>query len=106
MPTPAESLAEFVERFRSEAAQDLRVVYQLHLTGDWGGTWHLTIADQQCRLADGPASSPDVTVTMSADDWTELIAGRLDGFSAYLAGRIQIVGNLHLITRLQSLFAL
>jgi len=104
MSTPADVLANFVARFRPQAAEDLRAVYQLNLTGDSGGAWHITIADQQCRLASGPADTPTVTITMSADDFGQLIAGRLDGVSAFLAGRIQIAGDMSLVTRLQSLF--
>jgi putative sterol carrier protein len=104
MSAPADFLASFAARFRPDAAGDLRAVYQLHLTGDDGGLWHLTIADQQCRLASGQADQPSVTITMSVDDFSQLISGRLDGVSAYLAGRIQIAGDISLVTRLQSLF--
>ena len=104
MSAPADVLAAFAARFRPDAAADLRAIYQLNLTGDNGGLWHLAIADQQCRLAPGQADDPSVTITMSVDDFSQLIAGQLDGVSAYLAGRIQIAGDLSLVTRLQSLF--
>jgi putative sterol carrier protein len=106
MPTPAESLTDLVKRFRPDAAEGLDAVYQLHLTNEHGGFWHLTIADGQCRLSPGSAPSADVVITMSVEDWSELVAGRLDGFSAYLQGRIQITGDLSLVARLQSLFGL
>ncbi len=106
MAGTAESLAEFAAKFRPDAAQGMRAVYQLQLDGDHGGTWHLTIADQQCHLAAGPADNPDVSIAMSVDDWNDLTAGRLDGVSAYLAGRVRISGDMSLVTQLPSLFAL
>ena len=84
----------------------MRAVYQLQLDGDHGGTWHMTIADQQCHLAAGPAGDPDVSIAMSVDDWNDLTAGRLDGVSAYLAGRVRISGDMSLVTQLPSLFTL
>jgi putative sterol carrier protein len=103
MSAPAELLAQFVARFRPEAAEGLRAVYQLHVNGDHGGSWHLSIADRQCHLSPGPAPNPDVIITMSADDWRDLVAGRLDGAAAYLAGRLRITGDCSLVTRRQSL---
>ncbi len=106
MTAPSDILSDFVARFRPQAAEGLRAIYQLHLTGDDSGTWHITVAEQQCRLATGPTDSPSVTITMSVDDFEGLIAGSLDGVSAYLAGRIHIAGDMSLVTRLPSLFEL
>jgi putative sterol carrier protein len=104
MTRPEETLAELVRRFRPEAAKGLRAVYQLHLTGEGGGLWHVDIADEQCHLVAGQADQPDATITMSVKDWTELVAGRLNAFQALMAGRIQLLGDLSLAERLQQLF--
>ena len=106
MASPAELLSDLVTRFQPAAADGLDAVYQLHLTGETGDFWHLTIAERQCRLDSGPAENPDVAITISADDWSELMGGRLDPFSALISGRLQIDGDMALATRLQSLFGL
>ncbi len=106
MGEPSAFLAEVVKRFRPEAAEGLRAVYQIELAGDGGGVWHLTIAEQRCELACGPVEQPDVAITMSVGEWDELVAGRLDALSAYLSGRLQIAGDLSLATRIPSLFGL
>ncbi len=106
MAGPGAVLADFVKRFRPAAAENLKAVYQLHLTGDGGDSWHLTIADQQCQLEPGRAGKPDVTITISVDDWNELVAGRLEPVGAYLSGRLGVSGDLTLATRLKSLFGL
>ena len=106
MTDPAVVLAELAGRFRPETAEEMRATYQVHLTGDGGGVWNLTITDGKCRLADGPAEQPDVTITISVDDWSQLLAGQLDALSAYLCGRLQIAGDLSLATRLPALFGL
>ena len=105
MPTPAAVLANFVKRFSPSAAEGLKAVYQLHLTGDGGDVWHLIIADQKCQLASGPGESPDVAITMTVDDWEGLVEGRVDPFSAYISGRLGIAGDLSLASRLPALFS-
>lgn len=99
-------LADLVKRFRPEAAEGLNAVYQLHLTGDGGDVWHVSVADQQCRLSPGPAAEPDVAITMSVEDWGELAAGRLDPITAFMSGRVQILGDFGLATRLRGIFGL
>ena len=106
MAAPGKVLTEFVKRFRPDAAQGMNAVYQLSLTGDDGGTWHLSIANGECRLSEGPFEESDVRITMSVQDWSDLVAGRLDGFSAYLSGRIELQGNFSLVMQLQPMFGL
>jgi len=106
MVEPAIVLADFVKRFRPEAADGFSAVYQLELTGDQGGLWHLTITDGACQLGTGPGKAPDVAIRMSQDDWDALIAGELDAFSAFVSGKLEVEGNLALATRLQALFGL
>jgi len=97
-------LATLIKRFRPTEAADVTAVYQLHLTGDGGGHWHLTIAEQQCTLTNGSHPEPDVTITMTADDWVDLLSGRLDGYVAFLEGRVEVKGDLSLALRLQGMF--
>jgi putative sterol carrier protein len=98
------TLINLAKGFRREAAADLTAVYQLRLTGDGGGVWQLSIADQQCAVLPGPAERPDVTITMAAGDWVDLLSGRLDGYNAFFQGRIRVEGDLSLALRLQGLF--
>jgi len=104
MNNPEEVLSDLVKRFRPEAAKGLHAVYELRLTGEAAGTWHLKIADQQCAVAPGSAERPDITIAMSDEDWAHLVAGKLDPVNAYLSGRIAVSGNLSLAPALQQLF--
>jgi putative sterol carrier protein len=97
-------LADLVKRFRPEAAEGLTAVYQLHLTGDGGDFWNLSIANQQCHLSPGLATDPDVTIKVSVEDWREILTGRLDAVTAFMSGRVQLSGDLSLATRLKAIF--
>ena len=91
-------------RFQPEAAQGLNAVYQLQLTGDDGGVWHMVIQNQTCKILSGPADRPNTTITLSTNDWEALLGGKLDAFGAVLSGRVKIVGDMTLATRLPGLF--
>ncbi len=104
--TPQQTLTNLAQRFNPQAAAGLDAVYQLCLTGEGGGVWHLTVRDQACRLAAGPAERPDVTIRLSVGDWQELVAGRLSGYMAFMEGKLQVLGDFGLATRLAGLFGL
>jgi putative sterol carrier protein len=105
MQTPQEMLDELITRFQPSAAEGLSAIYQLNLSGEGGGIWHMTVADQQCLLASGPASQADVIIGMTAIDWANLLAKTLDAYTAYFSGRLQIEGDMGLVMRLQALFS-
>lgn len=102
--TKQEAFDEIASRFRPEAARGMTAVYQLQLTGDGGGTWHMVVEGQTCKILPGPACRPNTVITVSSGDWADLVTGRLDGFSAVLSGRVRIEGDLELATRLPALF--
>jgi len=104
MQSASELLADLVARFRPSAAEGLDAVFQLQLTGNGSGCWHLIVAERQCRLATGAAEKPDVIITVSTEDWGEMMGGRLDPFTALASGRLQVEGDLELAMRLQAVF--
>jgi len=106
MKSPEEYFAEFEARFRPEAARGLKAVYQLHLTGDGGGVWHLVVLDQTCKILPGAASQPSATISLSSQDWEALAAGQLDAMTAVLQGRLKVDGDMGLATRLPELFGM
>ena len=103
MSTPA-IFEVIASRFQPEAAQGLNAVYQLQLTGDDGGVWHLVIQNQTCEILSGPAERPNTTITISTRDWETLLGGKLDAFGAVLSGRVKVEGDMALATRIPALF--
>ena len=101
-----EQLAALATRFRPEAARGMNAVYQLTLTGDEGGIWHMVVADETCRVFPGAAANANTEITVSCDDWEALLAGKLNAMSAVLGGQVKIAGDVGLATRLPSLFGM
>lgn len=90
--------------FNKNAATGLNAVYQFDLTGEGGGTWQLIIDDGNCRVQEGQRLSPNITISMSAQDYVDMTVGELDGEEAFKSGRVRMTGDMGLALRLQDLF--
>ncbi len=99
-----ESFAMMPSRFRKEAAKGLNCVYQFDLSGEGGGKWHVVIKEDKCEVKEGAHPSPNTTITMSAQDYLDMVNGKLNGQVAFMSGRLRIGGDMGLALRMQSLF--
>lgn len=91
-------------RFDPEAAMGLSATYQFDLVGDAGGTYHVCVDSGQCEVRRGAAASPNITITMSAPDYLDLINGHLNPQMAFMAGKLKIKGDMSLALKMQQLF--
>ncbi len=96
--------AQMPERFDPQAAAGLDAVIQFDLSGDGGGVWHAAIRDGGIAVQEGAHDAPTMTVSLEADDFLDLIAGDLDGATAFMSGRLRIDGDMSLAMRMESLF--
>jgi len=88
-----------------QAAQGLDCVIQYDLTGDGGAQYHSKIKDGAATVTPGPHTSPNMTITMAAQDFVDMTSGKLDGMSAFMSGKLRISGDMGLAMKLQSLFS-
>lgn len=51
-----------------------------------------------------PQGSPDVVLELAEKDLQDLVLGELRPLSAYMSGRLQVRGDLHLALKLEELF--
>jgi putative sterol carrier protein len=93
-------------RFRPERAQGLKAVIQYDITGPEGCTYHVDIADGHCALREGGAAQPSLTLTMSAQDWLDMLGGKLSGQVAFMSGKLKHKGDMSLLMRLPGLFGI
>ncbi len=97
---------QVVEKVDKDKVQGMNAVYQFNITGDGGGEWNVGLADGAVTAGAGTADSPSITLTMDAADFMDLIAGKLNGQTAFLTGKLKIQGDMTLAMKLQSVFAL
>jgi putative sterol carrier protein len=105
--TVKETFEAMSSRFRAERAQGLKAVIQYDITGPEGCTYHIDIAEGQCALHEGGAAQPaNLTLTMSAQDWLDMLGGKLSGQVAFMSGKLKHKGDMSLLMRLPGLFGI
>jgi len=93
-----------VERFDSEAAEDLEAVFQFSLTGHQSGEFFIDIKNSTATLVQGVDRSPELLVEIDSEDWIAVVEGRLDGTRAYMSGKMKVTGDMNLLFKLDQLF--
>ncbi len=97
-------MADMPAAFNPEKAEGVNAVIQYNLTGEGGSQWQSRIAGGVCTVEEGVAENPTLTITMDANDYVEMMAGRLDGMQAFMTGKIKVSGDIMLASRLMTFF--
>jgi len=97
--TPKEIFAEMPKNLNADAAKGMNSTIQFNLSGD-----NVAIKDGTCQVQEGTASSPNMTLSMSAQDYVNMIMGKLNGQMAFMSGKLKISGDMGLAMKMQSLF--
>lgn len=100
-----EAFAEINQRMQSDPSRlkGVNAKYAFDLTGDNGGQYHMNISDGTGDAGEGAPDSPNITITMKAEDFLQLYAGKMDPTMAFMSGKIKIKGDMGLAMKLQSL---
>lgn len=105
MSTTPEIFGEIAARLNASNArlQGVNATFQFDLNGDDGGTYFIRVAEGQAQTGAGAPEAPQCTVVMSAADFKELVAGRLNSTAAFMGGKLTVRGDMSLAMRLGSL---
>jgi putative sterol carrier protein len=90
--------------FMPEKAAGLEAVVQYHLTGDEGGDFIITLENDECKVAEGIADDPVMTMTADGGYFRDVLLGREDGMKGFMEGKLQLAGDLNLAMKLTSFF--
>jgi len=104
MPTVKEIFDAMPSRFNKDAAAGMNAVYQFDITGEGGGKYYAAIENGELSVAEGEHESPNITLTMAAQDYLDMIAGTLNGQMAFMTGKLKIKGDMSLAMKLNTLF--
>jgi putative sterol carrier protein len=106
MPTVKETFDAMAGRFKADRAQGVNAVVQYDITGEGGGTYHVEIANGSCQVKPGAGADPKLTLTMAAQDWVDMVTGKLNPQMAFMSGKLKHKGDMALLMRLGGMFAL
>lgn len=105
------SVQEIIAGFRDRIAANpskiasLSASYQFNLTGEGGGTYHAVFENGTHDIGEGAVAGARCTVTMSASDFTSLVAGKLNPTTAFMTGKLKIAGDMSLAMKLQTVLS-
>jgi putative sterol carrier protein len=104
----SETTQRFADELRSRVEPNrtagMKATYQFVIADENGAAVHADIRDGQVEVVDGPAPSPDITLTATLEDWQRIVTGDLSGQMAFLTGKLKIQGDMTLAMKLQSVF--
>ena len=108
VPSSPQNTDEAVEwmrkHFQAEASEGIDAVYEFEVSGDDGGVWHATVSDGMGEVRFGHAQEPSVRFRIRDEDCWALLAGRENADLLYLAGRLEVEGDLSLALKMRTLF--
>ena len=95
---------EMPNRFNANAAKGMKAVYQFDLTGDGGAKYNVAIDDGKINVQEGAHASPNITLTMAASDYLDMVNGKLNPQMAFMSGKLKIAGDMGLAMKMAQLF--
>ena len=91
-------------QLNADAAKGMSTVIQFKLSGDGGGDTYVAIADGAATVTAGVHEKPNMTMSMAASDYVDMISGKLNGQMAFMSGKLKIAGDMGLAMKMQTLF--
>jgi putative sterol carrier protein len=70
---------------------------------DGAGTWTVDVNDGKLTVTEG-GNEADTTITVSEDNFAQLISGDLNPTTAYMTGKLKVKGDMSAAMKLQKLF--
>ena len=93
------------ESFRQAAGTASAKLQQVITSADGEKRYWITIAGGQIDMGVGEMDSPDATIRQSYDTAVALANNQLSPVTAFMTGKIQVVGNMGLLLGLQAVLS-
>src|SRR4029077_6078740 len=103
-PTPKEICNQMGATLTADSSKGVNATIQFNLSGDNGGQWYVAIKDGKADVQQGTAPSANMTLSMTAQDYVDMITGKLNGQMAFMSGKLKISGDMGLAMKMQTLF--
>ena len=93
------------EQFSSEQAAGESAVLQFDLTGEQASQWYLVVKDGELEtVMAGVHDAPDMVMSISGENWLDIVNGKADSISLFMGGEIQISGDMSIAMKSQQWF--
>jgi putative sterol carrier protein len=104
----SDDLKEIFEKmpaaFLAEKAANTKATIQLELTGEGGGDWFIKIVNGAMTVNEGQTETPNLTLTMAANDYVALSRGEANPMTLFMAGKVKLQGDMTLAMKFPEMF--
>jgi putative sterol carrier protein len=101
----AKGAREFFETLESRVEESktagMTATYLFEVDG--AGTWLVDVNDGKLTVTEG-GNEADTTISMSEDNFEQLVSGDLNPTTAYMTGKLKVKGDMSAAMKLQKLF--
>jgi putative sterol carrier protein len=101
----AEGAREFFESLESRVDESktagMTATYLFDVEG--AGRWTVDVNEGKLNVTEG-GNEADTTITVSEDNFEQLISGDLNPTTAYMTGKLKVKGDMSAAMKLQKLF--
>lgn len=89
-----------------EKAKEIGAVFGFKISGEGGGDWTVDLASATPSCTPGITGTPNCTIEVAHSDFMTLLGNPATGMQLYFQGKLKVVGDPMLATKLNKLFSL
>lgn len=78
-------------------------IYQFNISGEEEGTYQLHLEDGKASVVQATDDAADCTLKMSFTNFHNFLAGRLNGTTAFMTGKLKIDGDIGKAIKLEQM---
>ena len=90
---------------KPDLSKAVNSVYEFNITGDTGGVWTVDLTKEPGTVQAGSTGTAKCTVTCAANDFMNIVSGKMNPQMAFMSGKLKIKGDMGLAMKLQKVIA-
>jgi hypothetical protein len=89
-----------------ERAKEVNAIYAFKISGDGGGDWTVDLTSDPPTCVPGDKGNAQCTIEVAHEDFKAMLGNPQVGMQLYFQGKLKVLGDPMLATKLQQFFAL
>ncbi|MFD1032872.1 SCP2 sterol-binding domain-containing protein [Metaplanococcus flavidus] len=102
LSTLTETMKQIEKEINSnpEPISGMDTVYQFEIDGE---TYQMELKDGNAKVLENAEADPNCTLIMSANNFHKFLAGKLNGMTAFMTGKLKIQGDMTKALKLENI---